>query len=68
MAEANGTTVPTVEALAAGPVVTDGVEQLVAGITSCPEATVSAPQLGTATAAFTALLRRAHEQAADALD
>jgi hypothetical protein len=48
LAKANGTTVLTVEALAAGPAVAGAVEQLVAGVTACPEATVAAP-LGSAT-------------------
>jgi hypothetical protein len=55
MAKANGTTVLTVEVLAAGPVVADAVEQLVGGVSACPEATVSAPQLGDATVAFQTL-------------
>jgi hypothetical protein len=51
MAKANGTTVLTVQALAAGPAVAGAVEQLVAGVTACPEATVAAP-MGSATVVF----------------
>jgi hypothetical protein len=55
MGKTNGTTVLTVEVLAAGPVVADAVEQLSAGVAACPEATVDAPQVGSATVAFQTL-------------
>ncbi|WP_171058082.1 hypothetical protein [Modestobacter altitudinis] len=45
----------TAELLIAGPGVTDGVDQLSATVQSCPEATITAPQLGTATATFAEL-------------
>jgi hypothetical protein len=55
LAKADGTTPLTVEVLAAGPLVADAVDRVVAGVTACPEATVSAPALGSATVAFQTL-------------
>jgi hypothetical protein len=43
----------TVEVLAAGDAVADSVDRLTSGIADCPQATVTSPQFGTATIAFT---------------
>ncbi|WP_448616347.1 hypothetical protein [Modestobacter sp. URMC 112] len=48
-AEGAGTTVPTVQVLAAGPLVQDAVQQFQDAVSACPEATVTAPRLGTLT-------------------
>ncbi|WP_138733632.1 hypothetical protein [Modestobacter excelsi] len=45
----------TAEVLAASPGVTDGVDQLASTVQTCPQATITAPQLGTATATFAEL-------------
>ena len=55
LARADGGTPLTAEALAAGPVVAGAVDQVVAGVTACPEVTVSAPALGSVTVAFQTL-------------
>ena len=44
-----------VEILAEGPGFTEGIEQLATTVETCPQATITAPQIGTATVAFTAL-------------
>jgi len=44
-----------VEILAEGAGFTDGVEQLASTVETCPQATITAPQIGTATVVFTAL-------------
>ena len=44
-----------VEILAEGPGFTDGVAQLAATVETCPQATITAPQIGTATVVFTPL-------------
>ena len=48
-AEGPGATVPTLQVLAAGPLVQDAVQQFQDAVTACPEATVTAPRLGTLT-------------------
>jgi hypothetical protein len=45
----------TVEVLAAGAGVADGVERLAATVDACPEATIAAPQFGTIDVTFSAL-------------
>ena len=45
----------TAEILAEGPRITDGIDQLAATVQTCPEATITAPQIGEAKATFTAL-------------
>lgn len=45
----------TVEILAAGNGIADGVDQLGSTVASCPQATITAPQFGTANVTFTAL-------------
>ncbi len=45
----------TAEVLAEGPGVTDGLDQLASTAQTCPEATITAPTIGTATATFAEL-------------
>src|SRR4051794_22409652 len=45
----------TAEILASGTGITDGVDQLASTVQTCPEATITAAQLGTATATFAEL-------------
>jgi hypothetical protein len=45
----------TVEILAAGPGIADGVDQLASTVDTCPQATISSAQIGTATVTFAAL-------------
>ena len=47
--EGDGTPGPTVQVLAAGPLVEDAVQQFEEAVSACPEATVTAPRLGTVT-------------------
>lgn len=54
-AEGAGTTVPTVQVLAAGPLVQDAVQQFQDAVSACPEATVTAPRLGTLTVSLQTL-------------
>ncbi|MBB3674482.1 hypothetical protein [Modestobacter versicolor] len=45
----------TVQVLASGEGITEGVDQLAGTVDSCPEATISSPEIGTATVTFAAL-------------
>jgi hypothetical protein len=45
----------TVEVLASGEAVADSVDQLTSGVADCPQATVTSPQFGTATIAFSSV-------------
>jgi hypothetical protein len=45
----------TVEILAEGKGIAEGVDQLASTVDSCPQATITAPQIGTANVTFTAL-------------
>src|SRR3954454_13112157 len=45
----------TAEILASGTGITDGVDQLASTVQTCPEATITAPQIGTASATFAEL-------------
>jgi hypothetical protein len=45
----------TAEIIASGAGVTDGIDQLASTVQACPEATITSPQIGTATATFEAL-------------
>ena len=54
-AEGAGTTVSTVQVLAAGLVVQDAVQQFQDAVSACPEATVTAPRLGTVTVSLQTL-------------